>query len=185
MAAAPENSYYGPATISWTGSTVIIAAVAVSGYAPTATTALDYWYQYAGTGTWHHQQVATGVVYDSYAGPSIGWTGSTVIITDTDSSGNLDYWYQYAGTGPWHQQQVAPASAAGSGQFRLVQPGDQLDGQHGHHRHDRPRWRPVLLVPVRRHRDLASAAGSGGLCTWHPTTRRRSPGRADRWSWPG
>jgi len=115
QAATSKTVTYGPATIGWTGSAVIIAAVTDSTDGNN-TTALNYWYQFADTGTWHHQQVATNVSYSLYAGPSIGWTGSTVTITDSDPSGNLDYWYQFADTGTWHHQQVAPSSSAG-GQY--------------------------------------------------------------------
>jgi hypothetical protein len=83
--------------IAWTGSAVVI----------TATTAedgnLDYWWQQAGTSTWHPQVVAIG---RQYATPAIAWTGSAVVITATDQYGNLDYWWQQAGTSTWHQETV-------------------------------------------------------------------------------
>jgi hypothetical protein len=107
VATAPRGTYYGPATISWTGSMVIIAADHALEGGSGAPTVLDYWYHVAGTTAWHEEQVATGVGYNGPGRPSIGWTGSAVIITDTDANGNLDYWYQDAGTTPWHQQQVA------------------------------------------------------------------------------
>ena len=108
VATAPGGTAYGPATISGTDNTVIIAAANGVG-GPGAPIVLDYWWERDGTSAWHEEQVATGVG----AFPSIGWTGSTVIITDTDAHGNLDYWYQYAGTRPWHQQQVALAGGSG------------------------------------------------------------------------
>jgi hypothetical protein len=114
VATAPRGTYYGPATISWTGSTVIIAADHALAGGSGAPTVLDYWWEVAGTTAWHEEQVATGVGYNGPDRPSIGWTGSTAIITDTDANGNLDYWYQYAGTRPWHQQQVAPAGSLGN-----------------------------------------------------------------------
>jgi hypothetical protein len=107
VATAPKGTYYGPATISWTGSMVIIAADHALASGSGAPTVLDYWYHVAGTTAWHEEQVATGVGYNGPARPSIGWTGNAVIITDTDAHGNLDYWYQDAGTRSWHQQQVA------------------------------------------------------------------------------
>jgi hypothetical protein len=110
VATAPRGTPYGPATISWTGSAVIIAAVDQVG-------ALDYWYQDAGTRAWHKEQVATDVGYNTTAGPSIGWTGSTVVITDADAHGNVDYWYQDAGTRPWHQQRVAPPESLRAGGY--------------------------------------------------------------------
>ena len=114
VATAPRGTYYGPATISWTGSTVIIAADHALAGGSGAPTVLDYWWEVAGTRAWHEEQVATGVGYNGPARPSIGWTGSTAIITDTDAHGNLDYWYQDAGTRSWHQQQVAPAGSLGN-----------------------------------------------------------------------
>jgi hypothetical protein len=109
VATAPGGTAYGPATISGTDNTVIIAADDGGGGSG-APSVLDYWWERDGTTTWHEEQVATGVG----AFPSIGWTGSTVIITDTDAHGNLDYWYQDAGTRPWHQQRVAPAGSLGN-----------------------------------------------------------------------
>jgi hypothetical protein len=114
VATAPSGTYYGPATISWTGSMVIIAADHALAGGSGAPTVLDYWYSDGGTGAWHEEQVATSVGYNGPGRPSIGWTGSAVIITDTDAHGNLDYWYQDAGTRPWHQQQVAPAGSLGN-----------------------------------------------------------------------
>lgn len=108
-----QGTYYGPATISWTGSTVIIAADHALAGGSGAPTVLDYWYHVAGTTAWHEEQVATGVGYNGPGRPSIGWTGSAVIITDTDARGNLDYWYQDAGTTPWQHEHVATLSQAG------------------------------------------------------------------------
>jgi hypothetical protein len=114
VATAARGTYYGPVTISWTRSTVIIAADHALAGGSGAPTVLDYWWEVAGTTAWHEEQVATGVGYNGPGRPSIGWTGSAVIITDTDANGNLDYWYQDAGTRPWHQQQVAPAGSLGN-----------------------------------------------------------------------
>src|SRR5580658_3367723 len=102
-------------SIAQTGSKVIITADHALAGGSGAPTVLDYWYSDGGTGAWHEEQVATGVGYNGPGRPSVGWTGSAVIITDTDAHGNVDYWYQDAGTRPWHQQRVAPAGSLGTG----------------------------------------------------------------------
>ena len=107
-----ECNYYGPATISWTGSTVIVAADHALGCGSGAPTVLDYWYQDAGARPWHQQQVAPAGSLGNNGGgfwsfPVISWTGNAVIIAAVNEDGDLDYWYQDAGTTPWHQQQVA------------------------------------------------------------------------------
>jgi hypothetical protein len=66
-------------------------------------------------GSYFAGQLADVQVWDSLAIPfrsraSIAWTGTSVVITATDSSGNLDYWWEASGTGTWHEQQVAAAS---------------------------------------------------------------------------
>ena len=38
---------------------------------------------------------------------AIAWTGSSVVITDKDLSGNLRYWWQQADTAQWHREIVA------------------------------------------------------------------------------
>jgi hypothetical protein len=91
----------GPA-ISWTGSAVVIAAVDNEGD-------LDYWYQHAGTGTWHRQQVAAGSVA-SYDGAAIAWTGRSVILAGVSLNGSLNFWWQAAGTSSWHEEPVASLS---------------------------------------------------------------------------
>lgn len=103
LVAAARGTSYGPATIGWTDTSVIIAAV-------TSHNNLDYWYEQYGTSTWHEQQVSTGgyIGYNSAFAPSIGWTGSKVIISSTDNLGGVDYFYQNAGTRPWYGQQVYP-----------------------------------------------------------------------------
>jgi hypothetical protein len=108
-------SYYWAAAISWTDGRVIIAADHALGCGTGAPTVLDYWYEVGGTRTWHEEQVATGVGYNGPGRPSIGWTGSAVIITDTDAHGNVDYWVQDAGFRSWHEEQVAPAGSLGNG----------------------------------------------------------------------
>jgi len=97
--AAARGTSYGPATIGWTGKSVIIAA-ADSHFN------LDYWYEPGGSRTWHEQHVSTNVGYNYVYGPSIGWTGRTVIISFADVGGML-YWYQDAGSRTWHEQLVA------------------------------------------------------------------------------
>lgn len=102
--AAARDISYGPATIGWTGTSVTIAAV-------DSHRNLDYWYEQDGTKTWHEQLVSSGIPGSGYAyapAPSIGWTGSKVIISDTDNFGGVDYFFQNAGTKTWYGQQVAP-----------------------------------------------------------------------------
>jgi hypothetical protein len=105
VATAPRGTYYGPATISWTGSTVIIAATNEDGD-------LDYWYQYASTRPWHQEQVA-GTASVDVGGPAIAWTGSSVVLAGVTESGSLNFWVQAAGTRPWHYEHVATLSQAG------------------------------------------------------------------------
>jgi hypothetical protein len=38
---------------------------------------------------------------------AIAWTGSSVVITAPDNSGNLKYWWQQADTTLWHNETVA------------------------------------------------------------------------------
>jgi len=78
---------------------------------------LDYWitggswWQTAGSSTWHQEQVAAGEPGGPYSGAAIAWTGSSVVITSTDSNGNLNYWWHPGGSSTtWHQEQVAAAS---------------------------------------------------------------------------
>jgi hypothetical protein len=102
--AAARGTSYGPATIGWTGTSVIIAGA-------TSHHNLDYWYEQYGTSTWHEQQVSTGVYgadYNTAFGPSIGWTGSKVIISSTDNFGGVDYFFQNAGSRTWYGQLVEP-----------------------------------------------------------------------------
>ena len=72
------------------------------------------YYHVAGTTAWHEEQVATGVG----ATPSIGWTGSTVIITDTDAHGNLDYWYSTQAPDPGTSSRSRPRRPAAAGPTR-------------------------------------------------------------------
>jgi hypothetical protein len=71
---------------------------------------VDYWYQYAGTGTWHPEQVATLSPGQRYFDPSMASAGGSVVITDSDGSdfpgGDLDYWWQQDGATGWNHQQV-------------------------------------------------------------------------------
>jgi hypothetical protein len=121
VATAASGTDYGPATISWTGSKVIIAADHVLAGGSGAPTVLDYWYSDGGFGPWHEQQVAAFGSYYGSGRASIGWTGSAVVITDIDADGDVDYWYQYAGTRPWYEQQVAPAgSLSGFWSFPVI-----------------------------------------------------------------
>lgn len=38
---------------------------------------------------------------------AIAWTGSSVVITAQDGTGNLKYWWQQADTTLWHKETVA------------------------------------------------------------------------------
>ncbi len=96
------GGYWSSPVISWTGSTVIIAATNEEGD-------LDYWHQYAGS--WLQQQVAGPGSVDP-GGPVIAWTGSSVVLADV-SQGSLNFWVQAAGTRPWHHEHVAALSSAG------------------------------------------------------------------------
>jgi hypothetical protein len=112
VATAPRGTYYGPATISWTGSTVIIAADHALAGGSGAPTVLDYWYQDAGSRPWHQQQVAGPGSVD-IGGPAIAWTGSSVVLAGVTGNGSLNFWVQAAGTTPWHHEHVATLSQAG------------------------------------------------------------------------
>lgn len=46
---------------------------------------------------------------------TIAWTGSSVVITSTDGSGNLLYWWQQAGASSWNKQTVATAPTGTNG----------------------------------------------------------------------
>jgi hypothetical protein len=74
---------------------------------------LDYWYQYADTGTWHHQQVAAAFAVAPYYPPAIAWTGRSVVLAGVSEKGSLNFWWQAAGTRPWHEENVATLSPGG------------------------------------------------------------------------
>jgi len=100
--AAGSSQYpqWSSPVISWTGSTVIIAAVDRDG-------GLHYLYQYAGTGTWHQQQVTADWAVTPNCPPAIAWTGRSVVLAGMSENGSLNFWWQAAGTGPWHEEHVA------------------------------------------------------------------------------
>ena len=68
--------------IAWTGSSVVLTAVGQNGD-------LYYWWQAAGSKTWHQQTVSTmDFIMPGFASrPSIAWSGSSVLITATTSNG--------------------------------------------------------------------------------------------------
>ena len=145
-----EQGFQNPpnAAIAWTGTSVVITAPDWEGN-------LYYWWQQAGSGTWHRETVAAsggsaGVFYEN---PAIAWTGTSVVITAPDSDGNLHYWWQ-AG----RQRHLAPGTGSHGTSGRHSSPavpGHRLDGYVcGHHRH-RQRRQHILLVAAGRQRRLA------------------------------
>ncbi len=105
--------YYENPAIAWTGTSVVITA-------PDSHGTLHYWWQPAGSATWHPEQVATGLQAGTapLPYPAIAWTGTSVVITATDTNGDIYYWWQQAGSGNWHQEQLfqglfPPADAPG------------------------------------------------------------------------
>jgi len=105
--------YYENPAIAWTGTSVVITA-------PDSHGTLHYWWQPAGSATWHPEQVATGLQAGTapLPYPAIAWTGTSVVITATDTNGDIFYWWQQAGSGNWHQEQLfqglfPPADAPG------------------------------------------------------------------------
>jgi hypothetical protein len=102
VAPARAGGYWTFPVISWTGSTVIIAATNGAGD-------LYYWHQYYGS--WLQQRVAVGSV--GVYGPAIAWTGSSVVLAAV-GNGSLNFWVQAAGTRPWHHEHVATLSQVGA-----------------------------------------------------------------------
>ena len=88
----------GAPAIAWTGSSVVIAAVDVSGN-------LFYWWQPAGGSQWTKETVANNILQDFT--PAIAWTGSSVVIAAVDTSDNLLYWWQPSGSTQWNKETVA------------------------------------------------------------------------------
>jgi hypothetical protein len=103
VATATTQIEYSDAAIAWTGrysksaSSVVIVAYGDNG-------ALYYWWQAAGTKTWHKQTVATG---NAYISPTIGTTSDSVVIAAADGNGNVNYWYQPFGHTGWTHNKVA------------------------------------------------------------------------------
>ena len=108
-----------PAPIVWTGNAVLGPAADSSG-------TVDYWWQGAGPGVWHLQQVAAAGGGVTYKNPAIVWTGNAVLVTATDSSGNLDYWW----AGSRHRD-LAPAAGRRGRRGDLQEPVDRVDRQRG------------------------------------------------------
>lgn len=106
---------YQSNAIAWTGASVVIAAV------DTRNGGLYYWWQANGSTAWHQQTVAAGppgccsfgsVVNGNvtpyvvgYSVPSIAWTGKSVVVAATDSTG-LHYWFQENGKTTWYHELV-------------------------------------------------------------------------------
>jgi hypothetical protein len=91
--------------IAWTGSSVVIADSC------DGNSGLCYYWQAAGSATWHRQVVAPG----SPAFPSIAWTGSAVVIVAleqskpaTGANDDVAAWWQTATTTTWSREQVSP-----------------------------------------------------------------------------
>jgi hypothetical protein len=98
---------YTLSRIAWSGSHILIAAVDSHGD-------LYFFWQKAGTTTWHKQLVAAGGKKAAYHSPSITWTGNAVAIAAVDKAGDLVYFRQASGSSKWRDHRVARAS---SGRF--------------------------------------------------------------------
>jgi hypothetical protein len=84
--------------IAWTGKDVVITEVDDDGH-------IQFWWQTAGTAPWHRETVANT---SAYGGPSMAWTGSTVVVAalnhNTDS---IQYWWAAPGMAEWYPETVA------------------------------------------------------------------------------
>jgi len=89
--------------IGWNGSHILIAATDTHGD-------LYFFWQKAGTTTWHKELVAEAGKKVTYHSPSVTWTGSSVAIAAVDKAGDLVYFGQKSGSSKWHYQRVAKAS---------------------------------------------------------------------------
>jgi hypothetical protein len=100
-------------SIAWTGSSVLITAAASNGW-------LYYWWQAAGTATWHQE-----LVNDEFnAVPQIAWTGSYAeIVASAPDGRGFNYYWQADGSPTWSSEYeydpsasfFYPSIAAGSG----------------------------------------------------------------------
>jgi hypothetical protein len=112
--ASPGN-HFGPPSVAWTGSSVVITAAETSGTTtdppPPQGGNLHYWWGDGVSGVWTPESVATG----NYVNPSIVWMCNSVGIAAVDASGNsqvgdLYFFWQQAGTSNWNSQTVATGS---------------------------------------------------------------------------
>ncbi len=83
--------------VAWTGSRAVIAATDSHGD-------LYYFWQAAGSTTWHKQVVAQATTGVSFSNPSIAWTGQAVIIVALEASNSVVYFSPAAG-GTWTKPQ--------------------------------------------------------------------------------
>jgi hypothetical protein len=96
---------YTLSRIAWNGSHILIAAVDSHGD-------LYFFWQQAGTTTWHKQLVAAAGKKVAYHSPSITWTGHAVAIAAVDKAGDLVYFSEHSGSSKWRYQRVAKAFGA-------------------------------------------------------------------------
>jgi hypothetical protein len=177
------NTAYGP-SIGWTGRHVIIAFIDRIG-------SLDYFYEDAGTTTWHKQLVKY-IGFPSFADPSMAWTGSEIVITAiVQGAGVLDYWYEPAGTKTWHEQVVAqniyaPPAITGTGGSVVI----TATSEHGNLEY----WSQAAGTRTWHNQQVAAAPGVTGyanpsIALAHGaviiTAVERSSGDLDYWAGPG
>jgi hypothetical protein len=86
-------------SIAWSGSSVLLTAAASNGY-------LCYWWQAAGTTTWHQELVTSPFLGPGWnAAPQLVWTGSDVEIAVAIETGSFpvvaSYW-QAEGSPTWN-----------------------------------------------------------------------------------
>jgi hypothetical protein len=100
--------------IAWTGSEEVIAATDNHG-------ALYYFWQAAGTTTWHKQLVASG----GYSKPSIAWTGQAVFIATVTAGGYLVSFTKAPSAPTWASTLIA---APASGKYQAPSVTASTDG---------------------------------------------------------
>ena len=84
---------------------------------------LYYFWQTAGTTTWHKQLVASATSTLAYSKPSITATGTTVYIAAVDTAGDL-YYFTKTGTAKWHGLLLSTAGSPGKYQAPSITTGD-------------------------------------------------------------
>ena len=100
-AARSQPTYpYNFSTIAWTGHDSVIAATDSHGD-------LYYFWEAAGSTTWHRQLVAKGTKEVAYTKPAITWTGHGVGIAVVEGSAGLAYFFQPSGSSKWKYKFVA------------------------------------------------------------------------------